>query len=70
MAFKLLQKPMQLQPVAVEETDELIQAINNDPLGDGDAWDLHQEIDPQRLNDFLDSALKDAKAVNSDTDKV
>jgi hypothetical protein len=60
MALKLFQKNMQLQPVTVsQESDELIEAIQNDPLGDGDAWDLHQEIDPTRLNRFLDDALKD-----------
>ncbi len=65
MAFRLFHKPLQLQPVTVEENDELIEAINSDPLGDGDTWDLHQEIDASRLNEFLDAALKDAKAVNS-----
>jgi hypothetical protein len=65
MAFRLFQKTLQLQPVTVEENDELIKAINNDPLGDGDTWDLHQDIDASRLNEFLDAALKDAKAVDS-----
>lgn len=71
MAFKLFQKPMQLQPVTVDrESDELIQAIQNNPLGDDDAWDLHQEIDPDRLNKFLDEALKDAKIANSEAFRV
>lgn len=61
MAFTLFHKPMQLAPVTVEETDELIEAINQDPLGDGDTWDLHQEIDAERLNKFLDEALNDQK---------
>lgn len=69
MALKLFAKPA-LQPVAVEETDELIQAIDQDPLGDGDTWDLHQEIDADRLNDFLDAALKDAKAADSSQNKA
>ncbi len=55
-------KRLQLQTVPVEENDELIKAIESDPLGDGEAWDLHQEIDAVRLNMFLDEALKDAKA--------
>lgn len=53
---------MQLQPVTVEESDELIEAINRDPLGDGDTWDLKQEVNAERLNEFLDAALKDQKS--------
>lgn len=67
--MRLFQKTMQLQPVAVEETDELLQAIDSDPLGDGDNWDLHQEIDADRLNKFLDAALEDAKAAESGNKK-
>lgn len=62
MAFRLFKKPMQLQPVTVEESDELIEAINRDPLGDGDTWDLKQEVNAERLNEFLDAALKDQKS--------
>jgi hypothetical protein len=69
MTLKLLAKQT-LQPVTVEETDELIAAIDQDPLGDGDTWDLHQEIDADRLNDFLDSALKDAKTADSTANKA
>jgi len=65
MAFKILQKPLQLQPIAIEETDELTEAIKSDPLGDGDSWDLHQDIDANRLNEFLDAALEDAHVVDS-----
>ena len=67
--MNIFKKQMQLQPVTVDESDELIQAINTDPLGDGDSWDLHQEIDATRLNEFLDAALKDAAAANSTNSK-
>lgn len=53
---------MQLAPVtANQETDELIQAIQKDPLGDGDTWDLHQDLDAVKINAFLDEALSDAR---------
>lgn len=65
MAFKLFSKPMQLQPVTVEENDELIQAINKDPLGNGDVFNLQEELDPENLNKFLDAALEDAASENA-----
>jgi len=51
---------MQLAPVPSEE-DELIKAIEDDSTGVGDEeyWDLHDTIDPDKLDAFWRDALKD-----------
>lgn len=55
------QSQMQLAPVAGDENDELLRSIQEDPFGIGDdnRWDLREEINPDRLEAFLDEALRD-----------
>ncbi len=51
---------MKLAPVPSEE-DELIKAIEQDPgmMGDEQYWNLHDSIDPIKLDAFWSDALND-----------
>lgn len=64
MAIKLpaplVPQKLTLATVPADE-DELIEAIQNDPLGAGDdnTWDLHEDVDATQIERFLSDALND-----------
>lgn len=59
----LVPQKLTLAPAMVQE-DALIKAIQDDPLGTADenTFDLHEDIDPARIEAFLDEALSDMTA--------
>ncbi len=57
---------MQLAPVPIDDpSDELIKAIDEDPIGSADEqyWDLHDTIDPDKLDRFWERAVEELGAM-------
>lgn len=50
---------MQLSPVALDDNDELTQAIVNAPIDHDDNWELNERPDFQELNQFWTAVVDD-----------
>ena len=55
-------KPVAFEPVAeLNDGDELTQAIN-EPIYHDNNWDLHEDVDGEKLAEFWDEATKDLES--------
>ncbi len=60
--INLGRKPVEFEPIPVEnDDDELTRAIN-DPIYHDNQWDLHEIVDGAALEKFWDDASRDLEA--------
>jgi hypothetical protein len=60
-------KEMRFAPVD-EDDDELSEFIKNDPLAHDNMWDLHESIDPDKLDAFWTDAVKELEPLEAESD--
>ena len=60
MKFKLpTLHPIRLQPQPIEEDDELLQAITNDPSANDNRWELNEFVDGEALTNFWEEVVQE-----------
>jgi hypothetical protein len=55
-------KPVEFEPIPVEDDDDELTHAINDPIYQDNQWDLHEVVDGEALEKFWDEASKDIKA--------
>jgi hypothetical protein len=60
-------KQMKFAPIE-DDDDELSEFIKNDPLAHDNEWDLHEVIDPDKLEAFWADAVKELGPLEAETD--
>lgn len=60
-------KEMAFSPV-IEDDDELSRFIQSDPLAHDDHWDLHEQVDAEKLDAFWTDAVKELGPLETEQD--